>query len=193
MKVISEQGIEAAAKGRTMWQKFSQLIKKSSYDSLTGVLSRGAIEERLDRLIAIARRYKKRPLSILMIDIDHFKEINDTYGHPVGDTVLRKMPKLIRQGLREPDIIGRFGGEEFVLTMQNTKKVTAKDIAEAIRTRVEITDFVFEGQKIPVTISIGCASRGSGALSWDGLFKKADQALYTSKNEGRNCVTVASE
>ena len=133
-------------------------------------------------------------LSVLMTDIDFFKKVNDTYGHACGDYVLIQVAKLVKESIRDGDMAARYGGEEFVVMLHETDMNTAMLVAERIRSRVEETRFVYEGQELRITISIGVAScQDKMVLSAREIVNYADQALYVSKESGRNRVTFASE
>lgn len=131
------------------------------------------------------------PISVLMLDIDHFKNFNDTYGHACGDYVLQEVAHVISEGVRSHDLAGRYGGEEFVVMLYNTETSTAMMVAERIRKNIEKKDFEYEGKKFNVTISIGAAVlQKDEFLSAKQLVDNADQALYVSKNSGRNRVSL---
>ena len=137
---------------------------------------------------------KRVALSVLMTDIDFFKKVNDTYGHACGDYVLIQVAKLVKESIRDGDMAARYGGEEFVVMLHETDKDTAMLVAERIRKRVEEARFVYEGQELHLTISIGVAScQDKLILSAREMVNYADQALYVSKESGRNRVTFASE
>ncbi|MHB8173673.1 MAG: GGDEF domain-containing protein, partial [Nitrospirota bacterium] len=126
------------------------------------------------------------PIALLLFDIDHFKKINDSYGHPVGDAVLRKIATLLRETVRTVDVAARYGGEEFVALLINTDFKGASLMAERIRGNIEKSRFVLDGQRIPVTVSVGYAVFPEDAKEKSGLIERADQALYAAKNGGRN-------
>lgn len=131
------------------------------------------------------------PISVLMMDIDHFKNFNDTYGHACGDYVLQEVAHIISEGIRSHDLAGRYGGEEFVVMLYNTESTTAMMVAERIRKNIEKKEFEYEGKKFKVTISIGAAVlQTNDFLSAKQLVDNADQALYVSKNNGRNRVSL---
>jgi len=160
-------------------------------DGLTEVYNHRTFQERLTQEIARANRYG-RPLSLLMIDVDHFKVYNDTYGHPEGDIVLQDLARLLREVSRSSDTVARYGGEEFAVILPETDGVNAQKIGERLREQVE--RHAFRGQELmpggTLTISIGVATHTS-AGSKDALLQAADTALYTAKREGRNRVCVA--
>ncbi|BCD61971.1 two-component system, cell cycle response regulator [Nitratiruptor sp. YY08-26] len=163
------------------------LEKESSIDPLTGVFNRRAMNEMLIAEIEKAKRYK-RPLSVIFFDIDHFKKINDTYGHDVGDFVLRKLVSVIRNHLRQTDTLARFGGEEFLIVLPEMDLQNTKIVAEKIRKRVETTDF----EKVKkITISLGVTQLKEDDTRQE-LLKRVDEALYQAKNSGRNKVVTVS-
>ncbi len=135
----------------------------------------------------------KKNLSVMMFDIDYFKKVNDTYGHEAGDIVLIKVAQIIKNSTRSSDIAARYGGEEFVLMLSNSEVNQAKDIAERIRKEVENTVITHDGRKINVTISIGIAGYKFDWESETNLVKRADKALYESKQNGRNQVTISED
>ena len=134
---------------------------------------------------------KKETLSILMIDIDFFKNINDTYGHAAGDIVLEEVAKIIKSCTRNADTAARYGGEEFVVMLNNTSASAAMAVAERIRKSVEEKSIMYDGKKINVTISIGASSYNFDLESAKSIVERADKALYESKQNGRNRVTLS--
>ncbi|RMH57067.1 MAG: GGDEF domain-containing protein [Candidatus Hydrogenedentota bacterium] len=168
---------------------YSQTEEHAKLDGLTGVFRRGRLEARLDWEIKRAIRYGK-PLSVLLLDVDHFKSINDSYGHVVGDDVLRRMGGILKENFSEPYFVGRYGGEEFLVLMPNHDTKEAKDRAEAFRRRVEETTF---GEKIKITISGGIATCPKDAKTDKKLLKMADRALYCAKESGRNRIEIFNE
>jgi diguanylate cyclase (GGDEF)-like protein len=126
---------------------------------------------------------------MLTADIDHFKKINDTYGHTAGDYILKELSKILTKSVRNTDTVIRTGGEEFSITLYSASKKKAMEIAERIRSRVENYKFKFNGKQIKVTISIGLAEYEKGD-TLEFLYKKSDRALYASKENGRNRITV---
>ncbi|OFZ67576.1 MAG: hypothetical protein A2V79_11785 [Betaproteobacteria bacterium RBG_16_56_24] len=164
-------------------------------DPLTKVYNRRYLDRRFDEEVARSRRYSLE-LSVLMLDIDHFKRINDTYGHQAGDVTLSALASLVMTSLRDMDIVARYGGEEFLVICTNTAIDGAALVAERLRQlveshQVEITDGSGERQAIQVSISIGVAGLGASVDNKEKLVQAADQALYRAKREGRNRVIVA--
>jgi two-component system cell cycle response regulator len=158
-------------------------------DQLTGLHNRRYMSRHLDTLITSARTSGK-PISFLIMDIDHFKSVNDTYGHDIGDEVLRDFAGRISANVRGIDLACRYGGEEFVVVMPDTDTSFAYTVAERLRKSVEETPFVISRDpgKLKVTISIGIADSAGKTDSADALLHRADQALYRAKREGRNRV-----
>jgi len=182
LKFLEKGSIEIIANQKT--------LEKAQKDALTGAYSKGALLEKAPELIQRAKNLGE-PLSVITFDIDFFKKVNDNFGHPGGDYVLRELGKLMQARLvRANDYFARFGGEEFVTLLQATNIKTASEVAERIRQTVEAHEFIFDGRKVPVTISIGVAQFNS-IDTWESVYDRADKALYSSKQNGRNKVTVA--
>ncbi len=166
----------------------SKLIKRlkeeSELDFLTRLYNRRTLFKFLEHLVAMAKRNKEN-LSFVILDLDKFKNINDTYGHQTGDEVLKNTANLIKSGVRKADVVGRFGGEEFCIVMQQTNIKNACVVAEKIRQTVENNEIEIGGKKIDITVSLGVSelSENEGINS---LIKKADTALYKAKETGRN-------
>ena len=175
---------------------YSTIEKMSITDDLTQVFNRRHFHTRLDEEIERARRYD-HPMSLLMMDLDHFKTINDRHGHQTGDEVLRTVAALIRSKTRSADIVARYGGEEFVVLLPETKQEIAKVTAEKLRTVIEQYPFTPENQSsIHVTASFGVSSlnmsdKNSTGIA-DRIVKMADDAMYQAKQDGRNRVAVYS-
>lgn len=165
---------------------FTKTLKFATNDELTGLHNRRYFNERLMDELERAKRYNS-PISLLMADIDHFKQINDTYGHLTGDTVLKWIGKLLRKKLRQSDVVARYGGEEFAILLINTPKNPAMDIAEELRSVIE-TSSEQENNGIKVMTSFGVATYDEDATTFDGLIAKADEGLYLAKAQGRNRV-----
>ena len=161
----------------------------ATFDSLTGLYNRRAILGKLHELINLANRYKE-DFSLSMLDIDHFKRVNDRYGHLTGDEVLEKIATLIRRNIRDTDIVGRYGGEEFIIILPKTNLSSAWVVAERIRTIIEKTEMKDSaGNVFAITVSQGLAGweRDEDATS---LISRADEALYKAKEKGRNRVQI---
>ncbi len=156
-------------------------------DALTGTYNRRFFNEACAREVARAQRYQ-RPLSLVMFDIDHFKKINDQYGHIVGDSVLRQLAKLVKPKLRHADIYARVGGEEFAVLLPEVDLPGVRTVAEKLRAVVEDAVFVVEKASFGATISVGCATLEGEITSGEALYKRADAALYRAKEGGRNRV-----
>lgn len=174
------------------------LLRFAFTDFLTGLKTRGYFEQQLDMELARAER-RVTPVAILMIDIDHFKRLNDTHGHPVGDVVLRDVAAILSRDLREIDIAARYGGEEFILLLPEADLQGAKLVAQRLRYSVEQANF-FTGARTAagqetehVTISIGVAMFPADARFKRDLLEAADSALYQAKETGRNRVVLYSE
>jgi diguanylate cyclase (GGDEF)-like protein len=157
-------------------------------DGLTNLYNKRTLVEVAKQKLRSAERFEK-PLSVLVCDLDHFKKINDTYGHDVGDVVIKGFAEILRRTKRNTDAVGRFGGEEFVVVCEETDAGGAQLLAERIREQLESTTFHGKDQPIRVTCSIGIATYPRGGADWDALFKSTDEALYASKHGGRNRVT----
>lgn len=163
-----------------------ELYESATKDSLTGLFSKRYFIEHLDVEFNFHRRTKK-PLSLVMADLDFFKKINDTYGHLAGDFILRETGRIIQNVLRKGDVGGRYGGEELVFLLRETPLQGAKIFSERLRELIQNHHFFFEGQKIQVTISLGAAALTQGNLKTpQELIAQADQFLYEAKRTGRN-------
>jgi diguanylate cyclase (GGDEF)-like protein len=155
-------------------------------DTLTRVLNRRGITLSLLDTMAQAERYGA-PLTVCMADIDHFKEVNDRYGHKIGDQVLVEITGVLNEGLRMPDKLGRYGGEEYLVVLPHTTVAAGKKIAERLRAAVAKARIEADGKKLPMTISIGLTQYRKGE-DLEQLLSRADKALYEAKNKGRNRV-----
>jgi two-component system cell cycle response regulator len=168
----------------------TQLYRSATRDSLTGATNKQHFLERLDQAISASRRHHN-PLSLVMLDIDHFKSVNDTHGHAAGDATLRETAKQVQDGLRNEDLLGRFGGEEFIILMDQTPIEAASLVADRLRQSIEQRVFrvpASEGwTEIKITTSIGISSLRPQETARD-LIMRADSALYRAKNGGRNRV-----
>jgi len=181
--------LEAERENTQLQAERERLAVEASTDALTGLSNRRHLEEYLGEQFRISTRYGT-PLSVLMIDIDHFKGVNDEHGHGVGDQVLREVALTLRETMREADLCARYGGEEFVVVAPATPADGAVDVAERIRAAIERRImFASAGQTLRVTVSVGVSSyRPGDQPSADWLVKEADMALYEAKRAGRNVV-----
>jgi diguanylate cyclase (GGDEF)-like protein len=167
----------------------TQLREQANRDPLTGVYNRRYLDATLGRELAQARRGGK-DLSLLLLDIDHFKRINDDFGHPAGDEVLRHSGTLLQTLSRQSDLVCRYGGEEFLLLLPDTGPAGAREQAEKIRRTLQSRPVAFENQAIDVRASIGVATLNPDLDTPETLIGRADRALYAAKNAGRNQVMV---
>jgi two-component system, cell cycle response regulator len=164
----------------------------ASTDALTGLFNRRRFADVLRREFAVTRRYKNT-LSCLLLDLDHFKQINDRFGHDAGDQVLKEVARRITGSLREVDLAARYGGEEFVVLLPHTSKGDARIVAERLLKNVRKQEFTFGGEVVTVTTSIGCAGNSDvDSSNPEDLVKAADVALYGAKKNGRNCIVMYS-
>lgn len=175
-----EQRVETLSTDNT------KLFKKATTDPLTGAYNRRYFDKQLEQEVEEANRYKT-PFSLLIFDLDHFKHINDSFGHPAGDYVLKEFTKLIQLSVRKTDIFARIGGEEFVIIAPQTDEEHAYLLGEKLRGLTEHHDFVYNNMSIAVTASIGVAQFRPGEAAKD-LFDRADRAVYHVKHNGRNDV-----
>ena len=169
--------------------KTQQLKLEVSRDGLTHVFTQKYFKTFLDREVERVKKYSGL-LSLLMVDVDHFKKINDTYGHDAGDYILVKVSELIRKNTRKINIIGRYGGDEFSIIAPISDVESSKRLGDRLRQFVEQTKFHYQGKIIRVTLSIGVAGWDKTIIDGRGLIVKADKALYKSKRAGRNTVSV---
>jgi diguanylate cyclase (GGDEF)-like protein len=167
----------------------SQLRRMSETDELTGAYNRRKLLEELEVKFREFRRYGD-PTALLMMDVDHFKRVNDKHGHIAGDTVLRSTVQLCMEQLRDVDVFARFGGEEFVVLLPHTELEEAAETAERLRQRVADHYFAHENRRISVTISIGVSVLDRQDQGFESIIKRVDDALYEAKHRGRNCVVV---
>jgi len=173
-------------------QADQRLLDLATGDALTGLYNRGMFNREVQKEFDRARRYK-RELSLVLLDIDHFKIFNDTYGHQVGDSVLKEMGRLIRLNQRSNDTCSRYGGEEFALVLPETHLDGALINAERLRISVANNVFSQNETRCRVTISLGIAAQEPSMDTCDDLIAMADRALYRSKDAGRNCVSFARD
>ena len=168
----------------------AELFHQASTDSLTGIINRRYFQNQAEQEVRRSRRFA-RDMTVMMIDIDHFKPINDTYGHAAGDIIIQGVVKRALECLRQSDSIGRIGGEEFAVLLPETSLDAARDVAERLRAHIEARPFVIGSGVVACTVSIGVAQLSAQDNSIEELLHRADTALYAAKNEGRNRVEVA--
>ncbi|HSZ81510.1 MAG TPA: GGDEF domain-containing protein [Polyangia bacterium] len=164
-----------------------EIYRLTTIDGLTQIFNKRYFLETLEREIARSHRYR-RELSLVMFDIDHFKKVNDTFGHLAGDYVLKHLAQTVKTRIRREDCFARYGGEEFSIVLPEIDGLNSKPFAEKIRQLVEATDFKFENTSMPVTISMGVATLDMDSTDPQALIKRADERLYEAKSSGRNCV-----
>ena len=182
---------QLAATSLEMVWEIEEVNKRARTDALTGLPNRGAFDDSLEYLLKQADR-NGRQLSLIMADVDHFKKVNDTWGHDAGDAVLKWIAKTIVATKRAVDIAARFGGEEIAVLLPETDLSGAREVAERMRKAVESLPVHVAGEEIPITISLGVACYPEGVITKEALFAAADRALYDAKSAGRNCVRVAT-
>jgi diguanylate cyclase len=185
----SEQGLQQRLTEIQTLQH--QLREQANRDALTGLYNRRYLDATLDRELARSQR-DRQPLSVMLIDIDHFKRINDTLGHPAGDEVLRQTAHLLNGLTRSSDIACRYGGEEFLLALPGMPLAKAQTIAETLRQQYADSPLLGHGTPLRATISIGLAGHPEHGEHAEQLIGQADRALYRAKHEGRNRVCTAS-
>lgn len=181
-------GLRFALVDQEQEELMRQLYESSTRDALTGTHNRKHFDDRLHSELAYALRHNTS-VALIMIDIDRFKSVNDKYGHPVGDLVLKQTARAIAQRLRTEDMFARFGGEEFAVILRGVNLTGAARLSERLRATVAAVPVVAEGAAIPVTISLGCATLACcSEKSEEALLAAADRRLYFAKNTGRNRV-----
>jgi two-component system, cell cycle response regulator len=178
-KFVNGSNVEAAY--------HEQVYTMTWHDALTGVHNRRSFDERIDDEVARANRYQ-RPLALLLFDIDHFKRCNDTHGHRTGDHVLREVAQLVQARARKGDFVARYGGEEFAILVNEFEPGGPEALAEELRAAVAAATFEFEGNLVPVTVSIGVVVWTPEYEHPEQLIQAADQRLYRAKETGRNRV-----
>lgn len=183
---VVEQTRREHRERRRMDRRMNELQEMASRDPLTGLYNRRRVEEffKADRRRTLDRR---RSIGVIMLDLDHFKRINDTYGHEAGDKVLVETAGIIHNGCQSQDVAARWGGEEFLIIKSNTTNAEVAAVAEELRNRIESTTVTLNETAIEVTASIGLCTRPADALSLE-VIHNADKALYLAKQEGRNRV-----
>jgi diguanylate cyclase len=172
-------------------KKNNILVKKLSseamHDGMTGLLNHRYFEKRLNEKIERSERYQQN-FSLLFLDLDKFKRINDTYGHQFGDHVLKQTSKIIQKSVRNIDVVSRYGGEEFSVILVNANRNDAHKTAERIRKEIEFNEFIDGDVKEKLTISIGIGIYPTDANNFNGIISFSDRKMYKAKNDGRNCI-----
>ena len=181
-------GVMAAHALETVWE-IEEINRRARTDALTGLANRQQFEERLTRIVMETNRFGGS-CTLVVVDIDRFKHVNDTYGHQVGDEVLKRVATALQGEVRNVDLCARYGGEEMALLLPQTDLSGGCQLAERLRTAVGGRPFVIGGRDIRVTISLGLATYPEGARDRDELFSAADRALYVAKREGRDRVVA---
>lgn len=171
---------------------YEKAIKESTHDKLTGLFNKVYFRNALNQHLSLAKR-NNTDLSVLFLDIDDFKGINDTLGHHSGDVILKKIAQIISQGLRESDTAARFGGDEFVILMPNTYKTNAFLLSERLRENIQQKSIKIQDKSIQITVSGGVASFPADARKADNLLNLADSALYRAKGAGKNSISLFKE
>lgn len=169
-----------------------QLLEQANRDALTGLFNRRYLDATMLRELARCQR-ESQPLSLLVLDIDRFKQVNDRHGHPAGDEVLRQVAQVLAAGARQSDVVCRYGGEEYVVLLPNMTSHTAQVRAEAYRAAVQALPIPFGPDTLHVTLSIGVATFPQHGQTAQALIQQADTALYQAKEHGRNRVVVARQ
>jgi diguanylate cyclase (GGDEF)-like protein len=190
-RFFSDEEVDVMQDLASMVVETIELRHMASTDALTGALTRRGFAWEMDREFARARRFRKE-IHLLAFDLDHFKAVNDRYGHAVGDVVLRTLVTTIREETRSTDLLARTGGEEFVLALPDTDRLGAQIAAERIRTRIAAMPIDVDGRSIRVTTSVGLAGCDLDQLGWTDALTQADIALYRAKRNGRN-LTICYE
>lgn len=187
-----EQALAALEEKHCVLQAVSEELRLASItDPLTGAFNRRFFMQSAEKMASSARRHGY-PLALVLIDADHFKQINDVHGHPAGDKVLQTLTAICREELREADIFARFGGEEFIMALPHTDARTALAVAERLRTKVMNHPVEIDGTRLCVTVSSGVAEYRSDEDDLQATIKRADEALYEAKNNGRNQVAATA-
>jgi diguanylate cyclase (GGDEF)-like protein len=183
---------ELRIRGVELQAVLAQTNEVTNTDVLTFLPNRRKIIVELQEEVIRSNRYGT-PLSISILDIDHFKKVNDTYGHTTGDETLRSVAARLRDHIRHPDIIGRYGGEEFLIVLPNSEVKAAADQASRLCQQVRTMQIEANNHVLSVTISIGIAQFHVGQENWEGFLHRADEALYKAKDNGRDQWVVAEE
>lgn len=189
MQQLQQNLTEMKGEIQTAWQRAKSLERELLIDPLTGIYNRRAYDRRIFEETERFQRYQ-RAFSLLIFDIDHFKRVNDLYGHSVGDMCLKEIVHRIKPVLRKSDFMARFGGEEFAVIVPETRSAGALDVAEKLRQTVELTNFMYKSDSVTITVSVGVTEIIPSDKTHEDIFARADRALYDAKQSGRNRVAV---
>ncbi|MFC3357102.1 GGDEF domain-containing protein [Azotobacter chroococcum] len=189
--VLTLGPLSVAAVGALDRRLLRRLARRANHDSLTGALVRRALTQGVERLLERRRHCGDLPISLLMIDLDHFKTINDRHGHAAGDQVLRQLARLLGSLLRREDLFGRLGGEEFVMVLPGVRTDEAMLVAERLRQGVERMEWP-EGMRVTVSVGVGALDDGTAGQPLEQRLARVDEALYQAKAQGRNRVVRAA-
>jgi len=193
-KPFDQVELRARVRAALRTKRLQDILEQQSFlDGLTGLWNRTYLDRRTESELMVARRYG-RALTLAMIDIDHFKRLNDTHGHLFGDVVLQGIGDALRAYARRSDIVARYGGEEFAILLTNTNLKAALFVAERLRSSIESRAFEAHGEVVNITASFGlaCTDDFEGERTPENLMRAADKALYASKDAGRNCIHIYS-
>jgi diguanylate cyclase len=189
MQQLQQNLSEMKGEIQAAWQRAKSLEHELMIDPLTGIYNRRAYDRRIFEETQRYQRYQ-RAFSLLIFDVDHFKRVNDLYGHSVGDMCLKEIVHRIKPVLRKSDFIARYGGEEFAVIVPETRSEGAMDVAEKLRQTIEATKFIYKADSVAITVSVGVTEIMPADKTQEDIFTRADRALYSAKQSGRNRVAV---
>jgi diguanylate cyclase (GGDEF)-like protein len=189
-KPFDQVELRARVRAALRTKRLQDILEQQSFlDGLTGLWNRAYLDRRLESELNVARRYE-RPLVLVLVDIDHFKLVNDRFGHLFGDVVLQGVADAMRAQARRSDMVARYGGEEFAVLLTESNLRSAVYVSERLRSSIEGRSFAARGESMGVTASLGiaCTNALAGEITAEELFNAADTALYAAKDAGRNCI-----
>ena len=192
MRDLRMLSVGAAMSLETVWE-IEAVSERATTDGLTGLRNRRAFDDGMKHEVDRIERKQAERVSLVVADIDHFKKVNDTYGHEAGDAVLKAVARVFHETARDTDLCARFGGEELAVLLPGTPTEGALELAERLRRAIEERPVRFGGKEIAVTASFGVATYPDSARSRDSFFPSADKALYEAKRDGRNRVKCAPQ